>query len=128
MKLRDFRFPVVDLSLLLAILFLAWAAFCLAKLEPQIARDRQQSRELPDLFRECKELFSESIEKPERARREIDLVWQDGLKAEYLGIAERLEADLPDLKSPLVDGPAAKAGAELQRRMQELKNWIEKQK
>jgi len=45
---NQFRFPWVDASILLAMLLIGWASFRLAKLEPQIAGDRQLSRELPD--------------------------------------------------------------------------------
>src|SRR5262245_19674816 len=96
MKPRNqFRFPWVDASILLAMLLIGWASFRLAKLEPQIAGDRQLSRELPDLFKQCQELFKDRIEKPERMRREFDLAWHEAtrLKAEYLVIADHLQSE-----------------------------------
>ena len=123
------RFPLIDLSVLLAILLIGWAALRLARIEPEISRESQQSRELPDIFRECQVLFRESIKNPELARREFDLVWHDalGLKAEYLSIGDRLRSDLSELESALADSAAQKGRAELPRRMHELKIWIEKQ-
>lgn len=111
-------------------LLIGWAAYRLAKLESPISADRQQSRELADLFKECKELFEESLENPELARRESDLVWYEALllKAEYLGVADRLESDLPELDSALNDASTAKGRAELPRKIHELNNWIKKQK
>jgi signal transduction histidine kinase len=131
MNLTDrFRLPVMDLSILLAIVVIGWAAYRLAKIEPQIASDRQKLQDLPDIFTECKELFRESIESPDRARRELDLAWNDALmlKAEYLGVARRLQSDLPGLESALAYLSAAKGNAELPRRMHDLRTWIEKQK
>src|SRR6266536_3925505 len=116
MKLtKYFRFPVLDLSILVAIMVIGWAVFRLAKIEPQIASDRQKLQDLPDIFTECKELFRESIASPDRARRELDLAWNDALmlKAEYLGVASRLQSDLPELESALADSSAAKGNAEL---------------
>src|SRR5881394_2382063 len=126
---NQFRFPWVDASILLAMLFIGWAAFRLAKLEPQISGDRQLSRELPDIFNECRDLFKDSIAKPERARREFDLVWQEAamLKADYLRIADRLQSDLPELDIALRDPSARKDRGHRQERMRELKSWIEKQ-
>jgi signal transduction histidine kinase len=127
---NQFRFPWVDASILLAMLFIGWAAFRLAKLEPQIAGNRQLSRELPGIFKECHDLFRDSIEKPERARREFDLVWHEAarLKAEYLGIADRLQSDLPELDIALRDVSTRTDRGDLQRRMRELKSWMEKEK
>src|SRR5438477_9171139 len=120
MKPRDqFRFPFVDLSILLAMLCIAWAVFRLSKLEPGLASDRQQSEELPAIFRECKELFRGGLESADVARKEFDLIWYDALllKAEYLGIADRLESDLPDLTSAVSDTSASRGHPELQQRM-----------
>ena len=130
MKLRNqFRFPWVDASILLAMLLIGWASFRLAKLEPQIAGDRQLSRELPEIFKQCQDLFRDSIEKPERARREFDLVWNEAatLKAEYLHIADHLQAHLPELDNALREASARKDLGDLQERMRELKSWIAKQ-
>ena len=79
MKPRDqFRFPFVDLSILLAMLCIAWAVFRLSKLEPELAGDRQQSEELPAIFQECRELFRGGLENSDVARKEFDLIWYDG--------------------------------------------------
>src|SRR6266404_1906457 len=131
MKPRDqFRFPFVDLSILLAMLCIAWAVFRLSKLEPELAGDRQQSEELPAIFQECKELFRGGLENADVVRKEFDLIWYDALllKAEYLGIADRLESDLPDLSSAVTDPSAPKGHPELLPRMNNLKSWLEKQK
>ena len=127
---NQFRFPWVDASILLAMLLIGWASLRLAKLEPQIAGDRQLSRELPELFKQCQELFKDSIEKPERTRRESDLVWHEAamLKAEYLGIADHLQSELPGLDLALRDVAARKDRGELPQKMRQLKSWIEKQK
>jgi len=58
---NQFRFPWVDASILLAMLLIGWAAFRLANLEPQIAGDGQLSRELRGIFKECQDLFKDSI-------------------------------------------------------------------
>src|SRR2546425_1068667 len=130
MRARDrIRFPFVDLGIILAMSFIGWTAYRLAEIEPQISSDRQQSQVLPDIFKECKKLFRENIENPELARRESDLVWHDALllKAEYLSVADRLQADLPELDSALTEAAARKGRVEGQRRMQELKSWLDKQ-
>src|SRR2546426_11809404 len=80
-------------------LLIGWASLRLANLEPQMVGDRQLKRELASILKECQDLFRDSIEKPERARREFDLEWHEAamLKAEYLSIADRLQSDLPEL-------------------------------
>src|SRR2546426_1056276 len=112
---NQFRFPWVDASILLAMLLVGWAASRLANLEPQIAGDRQLSRELRGIFKECQDLFKDNIEQPERARREFDLVWHEAamLKAEYHSIADRLQSDLPELDIALRDVSARKARGDL---------------
>ena len=111
-------------------LCIGWAVIRLAKIEPQLARDHGQSEELPAIFRECKELFRGSLENPELTRREFDLVWYDALllKAEYLGIADRLESHLPELAGAISDPSAQRGHTDLPPRMLELRNWIAKQK
>src|SRR5213083_936130 len=131
MKPRDyFRFPFVDLSILLSMVCIGWAVIRLARIEPQLAGDRRQSEELPAIFGECKELFRGTLENPELARREFDLVWYDALllKAEYFDIAERLELQLPELANAISDPSAQKGRADLPPRLLELRNWIAKQK
>jgi signal transduction histidine kinase len=131
MKLRNqFRFPWVDASILLVVLLIGWASLRLAKLEPQIAGDRQLSQELTESFKQCQDLFRDSIEKPERARREFDLVWQEAatLKSEYLNIADHLQSDLPELDNALRDVALRKDRGDLQERMRKLKSWIAKQR
>lgn len=125
-----FRFPFVDLSILLAMLLISWTVYCLSRIEPRLAADLRQSAELPALFKECKDLFRASLDDPELARRELDLVWYDALqlKAEYTGIADRLESGLPDLESALAEASAARSRGELPRQALELKTWIAKQK
>ena len=48
---HPFRFPYADLSILVAVSFIGWAVFWLAKIEPQILRDHQQSEERPEISR-----------------------------------------------------------------------------
>ena len=124
------RFLFVDLAIVFAMCVIGWAAFRLGKIEPEIASDEQQSQDLPSIFKECHDVFAEDIEDPERARRGSELLWYDGLllKAEYLGIADRLQADLPDLDRAVISASASKRQPGLPRRMQDLKNWIEKQR
>src|SRR5437899_2220951 len=127
---KHVRFPFVDLSIILAVCLIGWAAFRLARLEPQIASEQQQFQELSSLFKECQELFGGSIQNPELARGEFDLILRDALrlKTEYLSIADRLQADLPELNSALNDPSVQKGRGELARRLIELKSWMEKQK
>src|SRR5262245_43835534 len=130
MKPRNqFRFPWVDASILLAMLLIGWASLRLAKLEPQISGDRQLSRELSDIFKQCQDLFRDRIKKPERARREFDLVWQEAatLKAEYLNIADHLQSELPELENALRDVSARQDRGGLPERMRRLKGWSDKQ-
>ena len=124
------RFPFVDVSIVLAMVLIGWAELRLARIEPQFSSAWQQSRELQDVFTDCRNLFKESIASPERARMEFDLVWQDAvrLKSEYVNIANRLQSELPELENGLPDNVARKIHPDLPKRMQNLKIWIEKQK
>src|SRR2546422_5688976 len=117
---RQFRFPVASLAILVAMLLIGSAAIRLGKLEPEISNDLRQSRELAEIFKQCRALFKERLEKPELARRESELVWYDALmlKAEYLGIADRLQSDLPELDLALSE--LSKNRADAQRRVTEL--------
>src|SRR2546425_8606735 len=92
--------------------------------------DRQLNRELAAILKGCQDLFRDSIEKPERARREFDLEWHEAamLKAEYLSIADRLQSDLPELDIAFRDVSTRKDRGDLPERMRELRIWIEKQK
>ena len=60
-----------------------------------------------------------SIQNPELARGEFDLILRDALrlKTEYLSIADRLQADLPELNSALNDPSVQKGRGELPRRL-----------
>src|SRR5439155_8216898 len=120
---RPFRFPVASLAILLAMLLIGSAAIRLGKLEPEVSTDLRQSRELAEIFNQCQALFRERLEKPELARKESELVWYDALilKAEYLGIADRLQTDLGELNLALSE--PSKNRADLQRRVNELKSW-----
>src|ERR1044071_4029978 len=108
---------------------IGWPVYWLAKIEPQLAGDRSQSEELFAVFQECKELFRASLKNPEVARREFDLTWYDALqlKAEYVGVAERLAASIHDLATALNEAATPKGRAEVPRPVQELKGWIGKQ-
>ncbi len=75
-------------------------------------------------------MFRGTLENPELARREFDLIWYDALllKVEYFDIAERLESQLPELASAISDPVAQKGRADLPPRLLELRNWIAKEK
>jgi hypothetical protein len=124
------RFLFVDLPIVFAMCVIGWAVFRLGKMEARITSAEQQSQELPGVFQECHDLFAEGIDSPEPVRRGSDLIWYDALlvKAEYLNIADRLQADLPDLNRAVSNASASKRHPGLPRRIQDLKTWIEKQK
>src|SRR5262245_14654415 len=129
MKPRNhFQLPFVELSIILAALFIGWAVYQLTTIEPRTLRDQEQAKDFEATFNACRDLFSETIN-PELARRESDLFWHEGfvLKREYLGIADRLQTELPALNRALSGPSSRRRSADLQDKIIPLKTWIEKQ-
>ena len=126
---REFRFPLVDLVIILALLLICWAVFLLARIEPRISSVGRQSEALTGIFKECQRLFRENGDNLELERRKFDLSWYEALtlKAEYLGVAARLRSELPALEAALTNSGAAKGPGELTQGTPELKTWIAKQ-
>jgi signal transduction histidine kinase len=122
-----FRLVLLDLAIVLPLLLIGWATFRLVRLEPQISAERRQSEALQDILREAQRLFKEGTNDLELARRALDLSWYDALllKSEYLGIAERLESSLPELRSVLRNLEEGRSG--MSPGLGELQGWIAKE-
>jgi len=125
-KRADFRFLWIDLSILLAILFIGWAIFRLTKTEPNISQESSASQELRSVFEQCQALVRESMQNPERTRRKSDLEWQETmlLEDEYVNIGERLRTEVPALAKAL-DEHSKRETAQPLAKMQDLKVWIQ---
>src|ERR1041384_1922626 len=124
----QFRFPFVDFAIVLAMVLIGWAAWRLAKAEPQVVSDRLDAQELKAAFKRGRKMAGASTNAPEGARRESYARWQEAreLQKEYRSVAARLEEELPHLERALGESAAPKGGEE--RRMRDLSTWIEKQK
>ena len=121
----------VDLSILVALLVIAWAALRLGEFVPQISSGYEEIQDLREVFKECQALFGENSNQAEKiARRKSDVVWHETLllQAEYSSLAERLQSNLPELDQALKRPSAQTGRAELDRKMQDLKVWIGRQK
>jgi signal transduction histidine kinase len=129
-KRGHFRFLWVDLSILLAILFVAWAIFQLGKTEPTIATESRSSEELQSVFQECQALARESVQNSERVRRRSDLEWQETmlLQDEYFNVADHLKNELPALGKAVEETAKSKNATPQAQKVSELKVWIQTQK
>jgi signal transduction histidine kinase len=131
MKLRTYsRFPWLDLWILPAFLLIGWAIFRMARAEPQIARAEQNVLQVRAAFVECQKWLKEDVGDMEGRRRESDRAWQEitTIRAEFMSVAERLESGVPELERALDETGSPKGAGDRQRTLQELSNWIAKEK
>jgi signal transduction histidine kinase len=126
----QFRFPFVDLAVVLAMVLLGCAVWLLAKVEPQVSNDRQEAQDLEEAFKRGRKMAATGSKVPERVSRESYALWQEAraLQSEYSSVADRLEGELPELERMLSEAYSPKGGEEPAQRMRELSAWIEKQK
>src|SRR5262249_26537080 len=109
---RQFRFPFVDLAIVVAMFLIAWAAWRLAKAEPEVSRDRQEAWELQKAFRRGRTMAGGVTNPPAGLQRESYALRQEAreLQQEYSAVADRLDGELPDLGQALAEVSAPKGG------------------
>ena len=131
MNLRNYsRFPWLDLWIVPTLVLIGWAIFRLGKAEPEIATTDQYAGQIQAAFSECQRWVREGIDDVEGTRRQSDRAWQEvaGLSEELRGLAERLESAVPQLEKALDESASRKGAVDRQRSVQELNNWIAKEK
>jgi len=123
------RIPLMELAILGAMIICGWAAFRLAKAEQEISGYGKESREFQAVFTRCQELFRPGLSQQETTRQESEFEWEEArrLKAEYRGIAERLEWHLARFEKTLQRSVAGQIRPELLLGMRDLKHWVDGQ-
>jgi signal transduction histidine kinase len=130
--LRPGRFPLVELSIVLAIGLIGWAAYRLWESEPEISTDSREAAALRLGFQRAQELYRKSGESPEQARRESDLFWQEALHlaSEYHSIADRLQKSTNFLQN-FISPQTLRGGGDPARRKERLdtlETWLQRLK
>src|SRR5258705_13290100 len=106
----DTRFSWMDLWVILGLLLMGWAVVWLMKAEPEISSGRQELQELREAFNECQKLVKEGAANSGRVHGESEWHLQEALmlENEYLNIAERVQAEVPELEKALDQSGSAK--------------------
>ena len=127
--IRALSLPLIELSIVLAILLIGWAGYRLWESEPEISGDSREAEELRMAFKRAHDLYRKSGESPEQARRESDLFWHEALRLanEYRGIADRLQKSTNFLQV-LISPQALRSTGDAARRkerLDSLNTWIQ---